>query len=309
MDADLLVRWMSEIQRGDLNDLSTRIRWIAATSRHGHRDTRGLSAGRWLRNVEAMCLVRVDWAAGSWRAAPTVITRLPHSDGTALLAGARPASVLDRLAGEEVAVTFAPPQGSGEPLPSPSAVWISYDSPNQLPGLARRLGARFVPCAALQIEDRLTAVRPGAAAAPPASHNATVERYMPPGRMWEPVSPRLAEAREGLYRLRRDGRMAYLLRRGGAWHQTTYAEGIHLVLAASSARPLRWRAEPRRAQVGTFFVDYGVPLPPLHAAAAVLCTGLPPRLTDRAETVAFDNVPLTLARRLAGTLGYQLEDQ
>ncbi|SBV28301.1 hypothetical protein GA0070620_3841 [Micromonospora krabiensis] len=309
MDADLLARWMSEVQHGSLDDLSTRIRWLAATGQHGHRDTRGFSAGRWLRDAETMCLARVDWTAGSWRAAPTVITRLPQSDGTALLAGARPASVLDRLASEDLAVTFASPPRRSPALPPPSAVLISYDSPAQLPELARRLGARYVPCSALQLGSSIAVIRPGDAAAPPASGNATVECYAPLRRAWEPVSPRAAGAGEGLYRLRRDGRMAYLLQRAGAWHRTTYAEGIHFVLAACGAQPLRWRAEPGRQQAGTFFVDYGAPLPPLQAAAAALCTGLPPRLTDRAETVAFDNVPLSLARQLAGSLGHRLEEQ
>jgi hypothetical protein len=308
LDADLLARWMSEVQQGTLDDLRTRILWLAATGHKGARDTTSFSAGRWLRDTETMCLARVGWAAGTWRMAPTVVTRLPQSDGTALLAGARPASVLERLKQEDLAVTFAsPPRDT--PLPPPSAVWISYDHAAQLPDLARRLGARFVPCAAVQMASRLVPVGPGPAAAPPARHNTTVERYSPLGQSWAPVPAGQAGQADGLVRLRRDGRMSYLLHRRGNWFQTTYAEGVHLMLAAAGAQPLRWRGEAGRGEVGTLFVDYGAPLPPGHAAAAALCTGLPPRLTDRAETVAFDNVPLVMARTLADSLGHRLEER
>lgn len=306
LDADLLARWMSEVQNGSLDDLRSRIFWLAAGS--GHHAS-GTSVGRWVRDAQTMCLVEVDWAGGTWRAAPTVITRLPQAGGTALLAGSRPARVLQRLAEADVSVHYGHSPVRGMDLPAPSAVWISYDRPDQLPQLAREIGAHYVPCSALQLAAHLEWVRPGPPAAPPAAGNNTVERYQPAGQGWQPAPSDIGRTSDGLYRLRREGRMSYLLKRNDTWHRTTYAEGVHLVLAATGAQPIRWRADRGHSESGSLFVDYGASLPAPHAAVAALCTGLPPRVTERAETVAFDNVPLDVARRISRTLGYLLEER
>ncbi len=67
---------------------------------------------------------------------------------------------------------------------------------------------------------------------------------------------------------------------------------------------MRWRPEPGpgREAVGTLFVDWGAPLPPLQARALVLCSGLVPRFSGMAETAIYRNVPRHVAQAVAASL-------
>jgi hypothetical protein len=71
---------------------------------------------------------------------------------------------------------------------------------------------------------------------------------------------------------------------------------------------LRWRRDSIRGRTGHLFVDFGAPLPPLMQRAAVLCSGFAPRFAVGAQTVAYENIPMDLARRIASALQQRLDE-
>jgi hypothetical protein len=73
---------------------------------------------------------------------------------------------------------------------------------------------------------------------------------------------------------------------------------------------MRWRPERtvNGEAIGTVFVDRGAPLPPLQARALTLCSGLVAKFSDLAETARYDNVPRSIADRVAGSIRQRLND-
>ncbi|MFF3592147.1 hypothetical protein ACFYYI_34140 [Streptomyces sp. NPDC002387] len=89
---------------------------------------------------------------------------------------------------------------------------------------------------------------------------------------------------------------------GEQWYRTGRWEGTYLVLPQGSY-PFAWRPESEfggGGALGTLVIDRQLHLPPAHSEAAVLCTGLPPRVTTRATE--YDGVPFTIADQIARSL-------
>jgi hypothetical protein len=304
MDGDLLLRWMSETRTGTLSALRTRIAWLAGTA---DMLASRSDAGLWIRDATAMGLMEADWDADRWKAAPSVITRIPEGDDLALFTGSRPVSVIHTLRNSGVDIVEAPRAENPGRLGRAATLWLRFDDTSQLIEAARDSGCQYVPCAAVQMAAMLAPVGPGPEAAAPAHGNVTLERYHVTSGTWQAFAS-AATMPASLYQLERQGRKAYLLHRGGRWFRTTYAEGVHLELAAAGVRPMRWRRDAARRETGTLFIDHGAPLPALHLRVAALCTGLPPRVAGKARTLAFDNVPQTVAWQLSSSLGHTLEE-
>ncbi|QFY12970.1 hypothetical protein GBF35_46175 [Nonomuraea phyllanthi] len=305
---NLLLRWVSELGGGKVADLRSR---ILRTARGRGLELREGAEVRWIRKVSTLGHLDVDWRRGIWSIAPPVLTRLPFSDGVALITGFRTAACERAVitAAEEWAVVLRTQNEvvDGD-IPVPDSLLVQYDSPEDLPTRASSLGFFFTPCAAMQIFDLLPDLQPGPAAAPPAPGNAdTVQRYNFAARSYEPAH---SYSTDGLYRWRgADWSRLIQVRRGAQWLSTEHEYGVYLELARLGQSVLRWRPEavPGRERVGSLFTDRGAPLPPLHARAAVLCTGLQPRFSQLAETISYDNVPKPAAERLARSLQQDLE--
>lgn len=304
---NLLLRWASELGSGTVADLRA---GIVRTARvHGMRPAEGAD-GRWLRDVSALGYLDVDWRAGRWSVAPPVLTRVPFSNGLAVITGRRTAAFEEALAAavdEWAELHRTRNETMPRDLDVPDTLYLEYNEVEELPEDAERLGCTYVPCAALQLFSVLPDIAEGALAAPPAPGNIhTVERYDPDMREYIPV---VDYREDGLYRWRSaDWARLVQVRRGSNWFRVDHEYGVYLEHARLGASVMRWMAEggTGRERLGRLAVDWGAPLPPLHARAAVLCTGLQPRFSEVAETARYDNVPLAAAQRLAQSLKQEL---
>jgi hypothetical protein len=302
VDADLALRWMSETGAGTVRDLRDRLAWLAHTA---DLAAPGTATGRWLRDLSALGHAEIDWSHDRWAVAPAVITPLPCSDGTAVLAGSRRAGLIERLLSTDVSVLTCRPDPAPRDLPVPAAVLIQYDSTAGLQAAAADAGIRCSGCAARKLAQCLPPLRPGPEAPPPAWGNVTLER------LDEGMSFVSAEAdQDGLYRLKLRGRSTYLQLRDGMWRHCDLAAGVFSEYARRGGiSVMRWRPERDACDgpVGTVFVDWGAPLPPLHARALTLCSGLPPRFSSAARTATYTNIPADVAQAVARSLLQRLQ--
>lgn len=305
---DLLLRWASEIGDGKITDFRAALTWITRSRGISVREG---SEGRWLRDVSALGHIDVDWRAGLWAVAPPVLTTLPYSDGLALLTGRRSAAISRAVedlydAGERI--HWIRNETAEGDIAVPDTVLLGYEHPDKLVQHAEKVGCTFVPCASLRLFALLPELAPGSPAAPPAIGNAhTVERYNHENRQYEPAQ---SYSEEGLYRWRStDWARLVQIRRGQEWHSTEHENGVFLEHARLGTGTMRWRPESGkgRERTGRLSVDWGAPLPPLHARAAVLCTGIQPRIHEKAQIVRYDNIPRHAAEKLAASLLQQLE--
>ncbi|MFB6889309.1 hypothetical protein ACFCX4_08350 [Kitasatospora sp. NPDC056327] len=305
---DLLLRWLSERQSGSVTALREGVR---GTARAYGIDTAEYADWDWVRELSSLGFLDADLRADRWSAAPLVLTRLPFSDGLALITGARPASVraaLGSAAADWLELLEIPGETRQGAVPLPATLMVQYDDAARLGELATRLGASYVPCAALQLGALLPRLQAGAEAAPPGGAGLdTVERYDLTARRFVPAG---SHSEDGLYRWRgADHALLVRLLRKGRFSRTERETGIYLELASHSENAVRWRPEtgPGRSRLGRLFVDRNAPLPPLHARAATLCTGLPPMRGNQGQTLAYDNVPNVLAEAIAASLLQDLQ--
>ncbi|MEV0929224.1 hypothetical protein ACIBMX_03620 [Streptomyces phaeochromogenes] len=238
---------------------------------------------------------------------------MPFSDGMAVIAGRRTAAfdhAVDAAAEEWAAIFWAENEAAEGDVPVPDTLYLQYDVPEGLPHDAERLGCTYVPCAALQAVSLLPDLAAGSTAAPPGVGNThAVERYNLESHEYEPAK---SYSEDGLYRWRSaDWARLVQVRRGGQFLTTEHEYGVYLEYERLGTSVMRWKPEGStgRQRVGRLAVDWGAPLPPLQARAAVLCSGLQPRFYEQARVVRYDNVPLAAAERLARSLHQELEIQ
>lgn len=301
MDADLLLRWMSETGEGGVRDLRERVAWM---SRRADMRSDRKATGRWIRDVFHAGHAEVDWSLDRWSITPPTICRLPRADGTAVLVGDRRVLVTRALDECDLGASTIPAEPSGNDLPAPSTIFLQYDDPGQLADLAAEVRGTYAGCAATRLAQHLEPARLGTPAAAPARSNETFRHRGHSG--WEPVSPTLPP---GLYRYSRHGQFVHLYREGGEWRHCELAEGRFADLARRRESVMRWRPEtaPGRSGAGTLYIDQGAPLPAAQARALILCSGLGPRFSAQAQTASYCNVPREVARDVARSLGQVLE--
>jgi hypothetical protein len=251
--------------------------------------------------LSALGHAEIDWSRNQWAVCPPVVARLPAGDGTAVLAGSRRAGTVDRLQESEISVLHISAEPATGDLPVPKPVLVQFDDLRELQAAAVAAGAQYVGCAATRLAERLPAVRLGSQAPPPAAGNTTLERLN--GNEGMHFEEATADA-DGLYRLRLQGQARHLYRWQGDWHHCDLATGVFIDLARNGRSVMRWRAETGagREHIGTLFVDWGAPLPALHARALTLCAGLPPRFSMAARTAIYGNVPRTIGFAVAKSL-------
>ena len=306
MIGDLLLSWMSATGSGSVRDLRRRVQWMARTS---DADDSAQAAARWVRDMSTLGHCEVDWQADRWSIGPAALAVLPCSDGQAVLVGSRRAALLERLEDSSLWPERFVQKPSADDLPMPATILASYDSYDSLAVEAARIGATFAGCAGVRLAARLPRVRVGATAAPPSWSSTTLERFEGLSRPYFRLAaiPPAEPAPDGLYRMEVLGRHAYLLLRDGAWHHCERAEGVYLELARRGETTLRYRHDSAGyPECGSFFVDWGAPLPPLQARALVLCSGKVPRFGQAGQTTIYSNVPVKVAHLVADSLMQKL---
>ncbi|MEV7199550.1 hypothetical protein [Streptomyces griseoluteus] len=303
-----LLRWLSESRSGKASALRDGVRsqaqaWGLELKEYADWD--------WMRKAAALGFIDVDLHADRWSVAPPVLTRLPHADGLALLTGARTARISTRVeeaAREWMELITVPHQPEAGEAPLPDTLLFQYEDPRTLQEAAEFLGARYLPCAALQLSELLPQAVVGAESAPPGGSTAnTLEKYEVRLQRFIPVA---RDDEDGLYRWRgADYARLTRIRRDGVFHVVERQTGIYLELARHRTGVMRWRPESGkgRAGIGRLFVDRYAPLPALHERVAVLCSGFPPSAGRQTQTRAYDNVPRTLAETIAASLQQNLE--
>ncbi|GEB46005.1 hypothetical protein MTE01_19500 [Microbacterium testaceum] len=302
---DILLRWMSEIGSGTIEDLRARIEWMCRTV---DIDLPPYASGRWLRDISSLGHCELDWDTGRWSIAPAAIVTLPGGDGLAVLAGERRLRILRALTDAEMWVEEARRASVEGEIPVPTTLFAPFSAADELVQIARVAGAIDAGLSCENIADALTPIEPRRPTGPPAyaSELEVLDALFP--RDWRTVSANQLNPPEGLYRERINGRWRHLTRRGGEWFDCDLSAGVFAELARRHESAIRWRSEPGRqaADIGTVFVDWGAPLPVLHRRALALCTGFPPRLGVVATTAIFENVPRSIAARVCTSLGQTL---
>lgn len=303
MDADLALLWMSENGSGSARGLRERVAWLARTR---DEPVSRVATGRWLRDVSALAHAEVDWANDQWSIAPAAITRLPAADGTAVLVGARRAEIIGALESADLLLLRHPQTAAEGDIAAPAAILIQYDTVENLREAARSAGARYVGCAAINFAGQLPPLSLGSFAAPPAAANDSLERLAESDSGVRFVRSRATT--DGLYRLTLRGQRTHLYLRGGQWYHCDLASGVFTEYARRGTTAMRWRSERSSCygRVGTLFVDWGAPLPPLQARAVTLCSGLTPRFSGAAQTAIYSNVPELVASAVAESLSQRL---
>ncbi|UJW30000.1 hypothetical protein L3Q67_32955 [Saccharothrix sp. AJ9571] len=303
MDADLMLRWMSETGAGGIRSLRDHLTWLARTS---DTDATAAASGRWVRELLALGHAEVWWEQDRWATTPSVIARLPVADGTAVVTGARPTGIAEKLQASEVAFHVHHTEPADGDLPMPASWLIQFDDVAVLREVAANVGARYAGCAAIRLAAHLPVASLGRPSPPPARVT-DLERLNPSGRF---VRVTDKSELDGLYRLRANGRVVHLYRHRGEWLHTDRATGTFIDLARRGTRVLRWRSEGRegRTHIGTLFVDqHAMPLPALQARALTLCSGRAPDVSHSAQTSSYSNVPLAIANQVAESLHQVIE--
>lgn len=308
MDADVAVRWMSEIHGGRLSRLRKDIRWFAEDeSAQGRK-----AVDRWIRNLVTLGFVDVDWERDEWVMADPSLTTIPGGYGYALLVGARDQRLASEVARardlDDPVLVEVPGTGSGKGLPSPSSIFVTYRTSSELSSAADRLGVHLVSSVYRQLAQQLVRVSPGEETVPPSRNGGLIERWKPgDGKFcsYPDNDPWIA----GLYKQEVNRVPRFMIFRNDQWFHTERSAGIYLV-TAPAYQLIRWVPEPSipSGQIGNLLVDKAADLPDAQRRVAGLCSGLPPYVSKICGgSIRYHNVPLQIARVLMSSLGHSLE--
>lgn len=305
MIGDLLLAWISETGGGTITDFRTRAAWLARTE---NLDLHESATGRWLRDAASLGHCEVDWKHGTWSAAPPVIVRLPLADGLAILTGARRPRLIRAIDESGIYAEYARRPGTDRDIPAPSTILIPYEQAHDLEVAAFSIGVAYAGCAADSIARMLRSTAPATLTSPPAYDSPFEQLADFSPQNWTASSTRDPALPDGLYREQIRGRWQYTVRRNGTWYAADLSAGVFAELIRRGETVIRWRPDTDdRTRTGTLIVDWGAPLPPLHARALVLCSGFVPRFGSAAETALYDNVPREIAVRVASSLGQTMQ--
>lgn len=293
-----LLWWLSERGSGTWQQFRRAHEWVSVSMTDAHK------AWMALRDLQSLGYIETSWESQEWAVAPPVLTLLPGSGGLAYLAGSRTRKQILTLreAAEDEEIEFFP-EVVAQHRNGPYGVFVWVGSSSEARALAHRLGIGFSSSVATTLASMLPALEEMVSASPPATfpRGFAHSLFVPIGQTWELLDADAARG-PGLYRIAHHGKPVFRL---------VTASG-HLVvdcpLEAGVYEVLRWdRLRVMNYERGTWTLS--VPpqagLPPLHARAAVLCSGLLPRIaqdeTGRA-LLAYDNVMPEVAQALIASL-------
>lgn len=308
MDADVAVRWMSEIGGGRLNILRKDLRWFS-----GAKSARERSAvDRWIQDLVTLGFVDVDWKRDEWVMADASLTTIPGGYGYALLVGARGQQLVTALARarelDDPVLVEVPGKSAENALPNPTAIFLAYRTTTELDSAAAQLGVRLIPQVYRRLAERLEDLSLGAKASCPSRNGGLIERWKPGDATFfsfpshEPWIP-------GLYKHEVNRVPHYLIFRNGEWFHTDRSAGVYLV-AAPSDQLVRWVPEQDclQGQIGSLLVDSVASLPDAHRRTVGLCSGIMPYASRiRGGSIRYHNVPLDIAQVISSSLGQWLD--
>jgi hypothetical protein len=299
---ELLGDWLRVTGTGTISLFKRRLAWLAGTSNiHLSRS----EPGRWLRDLSDRGYLEVDWDNDRWSCTPLVLTRLPHADALAVLAGFVPIRMLDKLSATDVEFHIDHAAESPEAvIDRPPAIYIQYDDVSSLAVAADALGATYIHCSATQLAETLLKPCLGPKNAPPNKANETLAKFDPVRIRWVPAGP--GGSSPGLYRWEGNARNNYLWYEDQVWRSCDLPTGVWTALERAGTSAVRWRPYPgNEVEPGTgqLFTDLGAPLPPLHRRCLTLCSGTTAHYSASARTATYANVPRSIAEKIWSTLG------
>ncbi|MBB1039826.1 MULTISPECIES: hypothetical protein [unclassified Dietzia] len=302
MDADLLLAWMSETGSGDIDNLRSRITWLA---RNSDVNPKKYEVGRWMRELSALGHVELDWNSGRWAIAPPAAVLLPVSGGTVALTGLRRKGLIELLS-ETVAVHIERPNQTEGQLAPVSTILLQADSFGELISAVRSVGVSYVGNAAEKNADRLPPISLKTAAGPPA-RNDRVEKLSTDGALRFVTS---RPSGNGLYKIANYKKPIYRFYKMGRWYQCDFPTGVmfdRLEKGLKGFRFVRDRVSGDE-EIGRLITDPGVQLPVLQARALYLCSAVPPEVSRVTGDSIFYNVPRSVAISVSKSVHQTLED-
>jgi hypothetical protein len=291
---DVLLRWLSERERGTWNELRDGASGLLATV--GSNEPALLLALR----MSALGHLDLDWRTRTWSVAPPVLVIGRHMGLCAYIAGWRTAFMQDRFA--EVCddldcYTFNVTQDG-----APTAMFAKVRDVGVAEHIASRLAVRLVWDAASQLASvvRLPALVDLPAGAGPMVDD-ELRRFNIATGLFDPIS---RADDDGLYQFPRYGSTEYRLATAGDWRIVNRAEGLAHVLRGRQI--LGWsKASPDGRTARAMTVPRWFTLPTIAERAAVAATGLLP--IDLGSRRAYRNVGREVATTIATALGLGLE--
>jgi hypothetical protein len=290
----MLLQWVSERGSGSWNEFRDAFHWALPDAQAG-------GAQSCMRTLTMLAQVEIDWDAGMWAAAPTVVTLLPSAGGHGLLAGARTgrlrALLEDGLDEASHVFAFFRPQEA-----APDVCFIACDSEEDLSELATQLGVPFEH----SVADRLATLLPpieamlAERASTPGVPDLGVDQFDVMDDRWRPVE---SDSDPGLYRYEHRGRELRWIDEKRRPYRVDFALGAYCELRRlENSDTLHWMQLPVN---GTLSVPLKAPLPVPQARAATMCSGLAPH--RHASVLRYENVPRRIAEAIATALEQQLQ--
>lgn len=292
MDGDLFLNWLSARQEGRIPEATK----TAAALVPGQPNAR--SARGYLRRLEDLGHLDLNWSDNTWRIRPRILTHLPGSSAFALLLGERPAGFQESVDSEFALHVIPPLATDSNQLKDPATLLLEYDSEAALQETAQSIGSAYVSCAAVSVAEALQPIRPGPLSSGPIRNGAPIQMFISAKGFTDVESPR----RDGLFRQLANGRYNYWIFYKETWATTTMDEGICLVNGRATSNLLEFRVTDDDGEpVGTLSVGGLLPLPAAHRRCLTLCSGLGP-LEYLSGARGYPNVPASVAHSVARSL-------
>jgi hypothetical protein len=277
--SDLLLEWMSYRRTGKKDDLLSHL-------------LAGEAAAWMLADLAALGHADIG-TDGTWRIAPPVLAVIGEERGAAqaVLCGARTPKLLERFRAGCISArgTLSETPQDGRP----STVTVSAQDRTSLASIAAATGIAFHLDAPFTLLACLPAIRdwPRTPCAMVAGRVSSVKRFSRSHRSWVPSSlEEASKAHRGLFRIRRDWDWVNLLKQGPD-RQAQIDIYAGRIAAAEGAKVVDW--DPPAA---SFRLPMSLSPPTLIARGLVLCSGLLPLRDRNSRTLAYQQVPLRIAR-------------
>lgn len=258
-----------------------------------------------MNDLSVLGVLDLDWERDRWTAICPTLTRLPGLASYGLLCGARPALLIEMLHQSTLDIVSIEQPPAWQGLPLPDTVVVQFDDATELQFAAEMVGGDHFDALAEFLAMALPTADPGVPAAGPNTAGAPLERYDVSLDQFTTVST--VARSDGTYRQKVHGRWRHWVLRSGAWRHIDRGEGVFLDWARSGESPFSWRPYREDPSTGTLLVKSGHDLPIAQARAAVLCSGFLPIRARQSYTTEFDNVPFSVADRIARSLNHQLQ--
>lgn len=288
--SDRLLEWMSYRVSGRRGDFSEEL-------------LAGESAWWVMGDLSALGHIETE-PDGSWRITPPVLAEIEDDQRDArhaILCGARTRKLMERLdaACARVGTTL-------ERRPQerrPSAVSVSGCSKSELAATAAEAGIPIQRDAALTLLACLPHIRdwPKAECPMVTGRVGEVKRFSRSRLKWVPSTlDEAAQARRGLFRIRRDWDWVNLIKLG-ADTQAQIEMHAGRLAAVDRSKVVRWDSASRELRLPQALYP-----PSLIARALVLCSGALPDRDRQAREIVFQHVPIRITRMVLAITGLRL---